>query len=621
MKVNFRRPVVAAIHDVIMAGLSFIAALWLRLGDDLSYAQNYIMPGLPIFVLVCFVVFMHFRLYRGAWRYASMQDLLALAKSVSIAIIIFVPIMFVVNRLDGMPRSIPIINWFVLIGFLGGPRFVYRIIKDKTLTPDLYDLPAQQKISLLLIGMDEDTEYFIRSIINKPHSQYRIAGIVSNDQGLIGRQVHAIRVYGPLDDVEQVIEKLKRKRTPAKKMVLSRNITNPDVMKKLMHACETYGLTVGRIPEVRSVDETVSNDSSITPIHVEDLLTRPQIQLQREMVEGFLKNKVVAVTGAGGSIGSEICRQVIKYSPKKLLLLEHNETQLYTIDQNLNNLGFSKHIPLVADVCDTASIKALLKDHKVDCVFHAAALKHVPLSEQNILPAVHTNIMGTKSVADCCHALQIPNMVLISTDKAVNPTNIMGATKRLAELYVSAMGETAKNQTVFSVVRFGNVLGSSGSVIPLFQKQIAAGGPITITHPEITRFFMTIREAVELVLQASTLSDDKKHSRLYVLNMGEPLNITDLAKQLITLSGLKPVDDIEITYTGLRPGEKIHEELLYEQEKPVDEAHPNVWLAKQRVPSKRDMEKVITQLQKALKSRDEVQARAILFDTVSRFAE
>lgn len=558
-----KKAYIAIIHDIFMAVLSLILAFYLRLGDDTYLSYDFLILAIPLFAVISAFVFYIMRLYRGIWRYASTQDLLAIIKAVSLSVIILVIVMFIINRLEGMPRSVPLIQWALLILMLGGPRFAYRILKDRGIYE--YRDMDNKRIPILIAGINEHTELFLRDVLRSSRSSYQVVGILDQGTSKIGRNIRNIDIVGSVKNIPEAIERLKRKKIRPSKVVIAPDIFSGTTLRELLNDIEQYGMTLARLPKLSELKEGTEEKSEIRPIAIEDLLGRPQIVLDHKSMRQLISGKKVLVTGAGGSIGSELCRQIVGYDPLSLVLIEHSEASLYHIDMELE--GKVKKYSVLCDIRNSDRVKQVFNEHKPELVFHAAALKHVPLGESNIVEMASTNIMGTYNVVNIAIETAVEAFVMISTDKAVNPISVMGATKRAAERYIQSLSKLSKSNTNFIIVRFGNVLGSAGSVVPLFRKQIAEGRPITITHPEMVRFFMTIKEAVELVLEASVLGVENKESvSTMVLDMGEPVKILDLANQLVKLSGLKPDIDVPITYTGLRPGEKLYEELFYPYE-------------------------------------------------------
>ncbi len=619
------RGLVAYAHDIAMAGLSFVLALYLRLGDDTTlYKPDPMIQGGIVFVAISAVVFWFSGLYRGVWRYASINDLLAITRAVTIAVFTFSLVMFLWTRFLYLPRSIILIDWFVLMALLGGPRFIYRLVKDRR-----FDLANEnhngQKIAVLLVGAGDGAELFIRALRRSEDSNYRAVGIVSDRPDRIGKQIHGIEVIGPASDIAGTVKKLKAAGVRPQRLVLTKDDMDGARVRSLLDQADALGLTMARLPSLTDFKSGVSDKVEVKSVAVEDLLGRPQTALDRGAMAGLIEGKRVLVTGAGGSIGSELVRQICDFKPAEIGLLDHSELALYTIDRE-TALGWPdiRRQSVIADVCDRERIAQVFDRLRPELVFHAAALKHVPLVEINVVEGATTNIAGTVNVADICVETGVSAMVLISTDKAVNPTSIMGASKRIAESYCQALDlkRGDGNGARFMTVRFGNVLGSTGSVVPLFQKQLAEGGPLTVTHPDMTRYFMTVREAVELVLQASALGhggNGRQDGKIFVLDMGEPIRIMDLAEQMIRLAGLKPGKDIRIDITGIRPGEKLYEEVFHGAEPPVATECPGVLLAAPRAGSLDDLSPALDELAQACREDDEERVIAIIQKLVPEF--
>ncbi len=591
---SHRMPVraVAFVHDLIMAAVSFVLCLMLRLGDGwLFYLEQHLLPSLALFVVICGAAFHFTGLYRGIWRYASMNDLVAIVKSVSLAILLFLLITFLISRVQGVPRTALVTNWFVLIFLLGAPRMIYRVFKDRG-RGHLLERDSHLKIPVLLVGAGDAAELFIREMSRSRNAPYEVLALVDEKGTRVGRYIRDVPVMGHLDQIGDVIERLvsTRIRSP-QRIILTKDLPRPE-MEKLLDVVDSRGIAIARLPKITDFAGDLGANFDVRPIAIEDLLGRTQNRLDRQAMADLIRGRRILISGAGGSIGSELVRQVAALEPAHLTLIDNSEFLLYSIDMELAELDADlARRAVLADVRDRPKLDQVLAEEKPDVLFHAAALKHVPMLESNPTEAVLTNVVGTRNMADACRKAGVPAMVLISTDKAINPSNVMGATKRLAENYCQSLDILERRRrdglrgTRFITVRFGNVLGSTGSVVPLFQRQIAQGGPVTVTHPDITRYFMTVSEAVELVLQASALgyhADDAEAGKIYVLNMGDPIKIADLATQMIRLAGLHPGEDIQIEFTGLRPGEKLHEELFHEFESLLPTSHPGLRLANPR---------------------------------------
>lgn len=612
-----------ALHDTLMAAASFYLALFLRVGDEVS---QHVSTPLVIFstilcACVCLAVFSVMRLYRGLWRYASTQDLIAITKSVTIAILLFYLILFLFQRLETIPRSAPFIQWLLLLAMLGAPRFLYRTWRDHRLGIHTR-FSGDNRIPVILIGSGDRAELFLRDTRSGTSAEYMAVGIVDDKTHRIGRSIHGVRIYGSVDELPQIIEKLAAKGMQPQRAILTYDTLDGSKVRHILSITDRLGLPLARLPRLSEFKHGMKDKTEIRPIAVEDLLGRPQNVHDKGPVRDYISGKTVLVTGAGGSIGSELVRQIAELAPKQLILYEVSEYALYQIDMELNNrFPTISRTAIIGDVRDTEHLQSVFTQYKPEVVFHAAAIKHVPLAEANVEEAVLTNIFGTQSVAEACAKHGTKVMVMISTDKAVNPSSIMGATKRAAESYCQAMGSdsAASGKTRFVTVRFGNVLGSTGSVVPLFHKQLAAGGPLTVTHADMVRYFMTVREAVELVLQSATLAG--KNGEIYVLDMGQPVRILDLAEQMIRLAGLKPHTDIKIEFTGLRPGEKMFEELFHFSEDHTKTAHESIWIANPRQSSMKAIAPAFRKLRDLCTARKTVQAVELLKQLVPEYTK
>jgi len=620
------RGLIAYGHDIVMAAVSFGLSLYLRLGDDVVYyvGDRALQAG-GVFTVICAIVFWMSGLYRGVWRYASLNDLWAITRSVTLAVLIFLLVMFLWTRFANIPRSLIPINWFVLMALLGGPRFFYRLFKDRRL--DLSNGNGiTQRIAVLLVGAGDGAELFIRALRQTAGANYRAVGIVSERPDQVGRQIHGVEVIGTADNIAAAVNKLSADGAPPQRLVLTKDDMDGARVRALLDQANALGMTLARLPRLTDFKSGISDKVEVRPIAVEDLLGRPQTALDRAAMARLIEGRRVLVTGAGGSIGSELVRQVSEFKPREIGLLDHAEHAIYEIDrETAERHPALPRRAIIADVRDRERLTQIFKDFRPELVFHAAALKHVPLVEDNVIEGASTNVFGTVNVADLAHSTGVKAMVLISTDKAVNPTSVMGATKRIAESYCQAL-DLQRGDTRFVTVRFGNVLGSTGSVVPLFQKQLAAGGPLTVTHPDMTRYFMTVREAVELVLQASALGSgagggDRRDGKIFVLEMGEPIRIMDLAEQMIRLAGLKPGRDVEIEIIGPRPGEKLFEEVFHGAEAPVPTACPGVLLAAPRAGDARELAAAVAELREACRRSDRDRVLALIRRLVPEYRQ
>lgn len=565
------RTLSVALFDLAAVALAWGAAFLLRFNFDMAAAVWHIIGiTLPWVLIVHAASFYYFGLYRGLWRFASLPDLKRILLSVGLAALIVPLLLFLVLRLVDVPRSVPILHPLFLVMIMGGARFAYRSWKDGHLL-SFGELAGEP---VLVLGAGSAGEQLLRALAGT--RQWRVVGFLDDDKEKVGRRVHDVPVLGALADLTQAA-----KRHGVRHVIIAMPQASASVRRHVTERAAQADLTVLTVP---SMDDLLSGRVSVSQIRrveLEDLLGRDSIALDTEGLAQWLGGCVVLVTGAGGSIGSELCRQIARFNPARLVFFEQSEYTLYRIAQE-----FSSRFPqlavasVIGDVKDTERLAAVFAEHRPQVVFHAAAYKHVPLMENhNAWEAVKNNVLGTLNVARAVIAHDVREFVLISTDKAVNPANVMGASKRLAELVCQCLQQTT-TATRFVMVRFGNVLGSSGSVIPQFRAQIAQGGPVTVTHPEIIRYFMLIPEAVQLVLQAGLIANDAKTGgQIFVLDMGEPVKIVDLARNMIRLSGFTE-NDIHIEFTGLRPGEKLFEELLTNDETTLPTPHPKLRIAK-----------------------------------------
>lgn len=625
-----RRAVSAFLHDLAMAALSFVLALYLRVGDDmlrLLEPKLIVLYGVA-FTLTAGAVFLVTGLYRGIWRYASVPDLFNIARAATLTGLIFLPVMFLFTRLATLPRSFLLINWLVLVALLGGPRLCYRLFKDRRLD-HLFERDRGTSVPVLLISTKDGADTFIRECVRDRHALYRVVGMLSDTPSRVGRQIYGVPVLGTIDSLEKVVADLDRRgRRPHRLVITTQGLAGTEV-RRLLDRADALAIPLARLPRLTEFQQTRAEPARrVEPIAIEDLLGRPQAVLDREAMARLICERRVLVTGAGGTIGSELARQIAAFAPARLILLDSSEYLLYEIDGELRERRPELAVvPLLGDVRDRRRIEAVIAGEQPQIVFHAAALKHVPMVEANPIEGVLTNVIGTRNVAELARAFGAALVVMISTDKAVDPASVMGATKRLAESFCQALDLHEARRglpgTRFLTVRFGNVLGSTGSVVPLFTRQLAAGGPLTVTHPETSRFFMTVREAVELVLEASSTmpgaapapASGDARGKIFVLDMGEPVKIVDLARQMIRLAGKRPDRDIAIVFTGLRPGEKLHEALFHPAEAPISTANPALRLAAPRTADYAVLARSIEELEEQARAGN----RARVIDLLHRF--
>ncbi|TMU84115.1 polysaccharide biosynthesis protein [Bacillus sp. BHET2] len=504
-----------------------------------------------------------YRLYQKAWEYASVGEMLAIIRAVTFSIATTGVLQFIVNG-DIYVRVLGV-TWMMHIILIGGSRFSWRMYRD------YYIKTKQEKKRALIIGAGAAGSMLVRQFMKNHDADILPVGFVDDDPKKQKLQIYGVTVYGETKDIPKLVEKLH-----IENIIIAIPSMSKSEVQKVYQECSKTKAKTQIMPMLEDIVSGKVSVNQFRDVQVEDLLGRDPVELDTQSVSEKLTGKTILVTGAGGSIGSEICRQVSKFKPKKLVLVGHGENSIYGIDMELRNKYKTEFdiIPVIADIQDRSRIFEVMESHAPDVVYHAAAHKHVPLMEYNPKEAVKNNVIGTKNVAEAADTFGVNTFVLVSSDKAVNPTNVMGSTKRIAEMVIQNLNKDS--QTNFVAVRFGNVLGSRGSVIPLFKKQIQAGGPVTVTHPDMTRYFMTIPEASRLVMQAGALA---RGGEIFVLDMGEPVKIVDLAKNLITLSGYS-VEEIGIKYAGIRPGEKMFEELLGENEVHGEAVFPKIFVGK-----------------------------------------
>jgi FlaA1/EpsC-like NDP-sugar epimerase len=565
------RRFIVFVHDVVAAGLAWMAAFWLRFNFDLPSEYEAVMIELLLPVTGTYAaVFWALRLYRGLWRYASLPDLQRIVMAVGIASMAFPALLSLVRLSAIVPRSVYVLTPLLLVIVMGASRLAYRAWREGRLLPIL---ARPQATPVLVLGAGGTGAALLRDLAASP--RWRVVGLLDDDAGKHGGEVAGVKVLGPIQRVGEAAEKL-----GVSHAVIAMPSATHQERKRALDLCTKADISVMTVPALSDIVSGKVRVSALRPVELDDLLGRDPVQLDDAGLHSFLGSRTVLVTGAGGSIGSELCRQISRFSAGRIVLLDNAEFSLYAIEQEFHD-RFA-HVPVTAvigDAKDARRVQEVFARYRPEVVFHAAAYKHVPLmEEENAFQAVANNVLATLTVGRAARKAGAEKFVLISTDKAVNPANVMGASKRLAELACQAM--QAGTRTQFVIVRFGNVLGSTGSVVPRFREQIARGGPITVTHPEIQRYFMSIPEAAQLVLQAGMMG---KGGEIFVLDMGEPVKIVELARQMIRLSGFAE-DDIRIEFSGLRPGEKLYEEPLADAEKTLPTPHPKLRVAQVRAP-------------------------------------
>jgi len=567
-----RRAGIVLLHDTCATLVAWLAAYWLRF--NLTLPQPYLDSALTTLIWVVplqTLIFVYFGLYRGLWRFASLPDLKRIIQAVGVAAIA-TPVVIITFRVDAVvPRTVMLLDPLLLLLIIGGSRLFYRAWRERRLI-DL-DLRARP---VLLVGAGGAADVLLRDLRQAPQ-EWRVVGLLDDNEESRGRHLQGVPVLGGIPELQMWVE-----RKGVEDVILALPSASPSVRRLVTEICTQAGVRLLTVPSLDDIMHGRVAVSALRQIEIEDLLGRSPVSLDNAGLESFIAGANVLVTGAGGSIGAELCRQIVRFKPGRLILLEQSEFALYRMEQEFEATFPDLQLACaIGDVKDAGRMDELMGAYRPRVVFHAAAYKHVPLMEQgNAFEAMRNNVLGTQVCGESAMAHGVEKFVLVSTDKAVNPTNVMGATKRMAEMVCQWLQGCDRNVsgTRFIAVRFGNVLGSSGSVVPKFQAQIAAGGPVTVTHPDITRYFMTIPEAAQLVLQAGLMGQG---GELYVLDMGEPVRIADLARLMVRLVG-KTEEEIGIVFSGLRPGEKLYEELLADSETTLPTPHPKLRVARSR---------------------------------------
>ncbi|PJJ98371.1 polysaccharide biosynthesis protein [Lysobacteraceae bacterium NML75-0749] len=562
-------PRVAVIsHDLLMVVLVWLGLQWLRY----EMQPALVMPAMDWIELLLVVAlqgiaFRFSGLYHGLWRFASTPDLFNLLKASVLGVVAIVGALFLYKRLEGVPRSVLLMYPFALVMLLGMPRWLYRIWKDGILQVNRHETATR----VLILGAGQAGENLLRNLRNSEN--YVPVGFLDDAPSLKGIRLHGVPVLGRIDDAADIARE-----TAAGMLAIAMPSLEAAAMQRVMAVCESTGLPFRMVPRAEDLLDKSLHADGLKEVSIEDLLGRKPITANWQEIRNWLGGRNVLVTGAGGSIGSELCRQCARNGAASIILVEQNEFSLLQMAQELRrDFADVACVPILGDCGDPAVISHALQQTQVEAVFHAAAYKQVPVLEGQLREAIRNNVLATETVARISAQMNVGTFVLISTDKAVNPVNILGASKRLAEMVCQL--HARQSQTHFVTVRFGNVLGSAGSVVPLFREQIRLGGPVTVTHPQVTRYFMTIPEASQLILQASSIG---AHHAIYTLDMGEPVAIRVLAEQMIRLAGKQPGRDIAITYTGLRDGEKLHEVLFHDEESYCPTMYPKILQGKVR---------------------------------------
>ncbi|MCS3904390.1 FlaA1/EpsC-like NDP-sugar epimerase [Methylohalomonas lacus] len=597
MVAGLNRRLTIILHDLGMAAVAWYLAWLARFNLAFPYPRwELSLQLLPEILIIQGFVFWYFGLYRGLWRFASIPDLWNIIKAALLGALSISLVLFIQTRLQGIPRSILVLYPLFLILLLGGPRLGYRLFKDRRLTLD-----RSVKKRVLIIGAGRAGETLVRDMLREEGGAP--VGFLDDDPELAGSRVHGLPVYGGIDQVKRVVDQYE-----VDLIIIAVPSATGQQMQRIVAACEETNLPMRTLPSLQDMMSGRPALSDLRELSIEDLLGRDKVDLDWPAIRQGIHQKVVLVSGGGGSIGSELCRQIAALAPAQLIIVERSEFNLYRIHADLE--ANYPQVPLVAvlgDVCDRQTVDRVLEQYQPQVIFHAAAYKHVPILEQYLREAVQNNIIGTRHMAESAARHACEKFVLISTDKAVNPINMLGKTKRAAEILCDSMN--GQSATRYITVRFGNVLGSDGSVVPLFQRQIREGGPVTVTHPDMQRYFMTIPESCQLILQAGAMGEG---GEIFVLDMGQPVRIAYLAEQMIRLSGQVPNRDIEIQFTGLRPGEKLDEELFHDGEMVAETCHPKILLARHTRCSHAALNELWQAMQEAATQYEEQQLRELI---------
>ena len=580
----FRKPLIILAHIIAFA-LSLLLSF--LLAYNMRFSRSWLVEQYPIlllfFVVIKLVVFGLFKEYRGWWRYVGISDLIGILRASLVSTLIIVVLWYAfisttavrqaLKAITEVGQGIFMADMFATVLLLAGLRMAIRLYYEEFRTEERGPLKR-----FLIVGAGDAGEALLRDIHQRSSAEYEVIGFIDDDPAKQGTYIHGIQVLGRVEELPKVC-----KEHNIEEIAIAMPAASHRELRRVIRVCEGTKLRFRTVPSITDIASGKFRVSQIRTVDINDLLGREAVELDLHSIEAFLKDKVILVTGAGGSIGSEMCRQVCNFGPKLLLLVEQAENPLFYIERELHQqFPVLSMKAIICNITDKTRVDKIFEKYHPEVVIHAAAHKHVPLMELNPGEAIKNNIVGTQITSDAASSYGTTNFVMISTDKAVNPSSIMGSSKRIAEMYIQDLSRTSK--THFVTVRFGNVLDSEGSVVPIFKKQIAEGGPVTVTHPEMKRYFMTIPEASQLVLQAAAMG---KGGEIFVLDMGEPVKIVDLAKELITLSGFSPVEDIEIQFTGTRPGEKLFEELSIEGEDMLRTSHPKIRVWK-NIPMDRD---------------------------------
>jgi FlaA1/EpsC-like NDP-sugar epimerase len=608
--------------DIFLISASWYGAFLLRYNFDIPQtAMGMVVRFLPVVVLTKVIIFYFFHVYRGMWRYTSIIDLFNIIKGSVGSFLAIVFLLLFSHSLSGFARSIFIIDMALTVLFVSGSRICLRlyfeIMSGEKTNKTLYDRllgrgKNDKKINLLIIGAGDSGEKIFREIRDNVRLNYQVVGFLDDDYAKQRKMIHGIPVVGRTNELDAVIEKLH-----VQEILIAVPSASSEQMRTIVAHCKKSNLVFKTLPGMGELIDGKITVNAIRDVAYRDLLGREVVELEEARIGEYIEQKQVLVTGAGGSIGSELCRQICRFKPKTLILFDQAESPLYDIDLEIRrSFPYIVVVPVLGDIRNITRLEKMFAQHHPEIVFHAAAYKHVPMLEIQPWEALLNNISGTRNVVQVAKQFEVERFVMVSTDKAVRPTNIMGTTKRIAELLVQGQNCDDQETTRFITVRFGNVVGSVGSVVPLFKRQIEQGGPVTITHPEVTRYFMTIPEASQLILQAGAMGHG---GEIFILEMGTAVKIVDMARDLIRLSGFEPDQDIKIEYIGLRPGEKLYEELITEGEDIVPTDHKKIMVLSGQICEQDRLNMDIDRLMEAAKAQDEKKIRTMLKQIVPEY--
>jgi len=593
------------IHDALAVVMAWLGAYWFRFNLDQIPAVflDQAVTMLWVIVPAHLLFFVVFGVHRGAWRFTSTYDLSVVIKSVVVGTLVSAVAIFLITKLVAVPRSVFPLHALFLVGLLIGGRIVYRLFRDG-------QIRSTKGRRVLIVGAGAAGNMLLRDLQRNSEADYHVVGFIDDDHSKKGREIQGVRILDRVSAIPTLSRLLR-----IELILIAIPSATAEEMRVVVDYCARAGVRFRTLPKVRDILDGSASTADLRSVQLDDLLGRDPVALDWDTMSEMIRGRRILITGGAGSIGSELCRQVARLDPEEVILVEQNEFNLYSLtlelEANFPDIRFSR---LLGDVCDRVSMRYILNKHHPHIVFHAAAYKHVPMLQDQIRETIRNNTLGTRSVADAAIAAGVSKVVLISTDKAVNPSSFMGVSKRLAEMVGQLNNMTS--DTRFITVRFGNVLGSAGSVVPLFDQQIRNGGPVTVTDPEMTRYFMTIAEACQLILQACSMGAG---GEIFVLNMGEPVKIDYLARQMIRLAGKVPDEDIEVRYTGLRPGEKLSEELFHPEERLAPTAYEKILLAEGRALDTDSFWRRFEELSDAVEHYDHLRAKEIAVQLVPEY--